>query len=280
MEKAQDYKNFVSLSHSTKPHGAYHRHFYQTEISSLEHLAELMQHKTWSPILWKDGLRLKQNFLYANLIALDFDDGKLTIKACAELLIEHGFSFILGTSKSHQKEKKTDSGLVLPPCDRFRLVIPTEAPTTSLEVYEYTMREMMNLFPCDISCKDGARFFFASPEIRFVNHGKKTSWREIPDELKKENRNKRQEEIFKKHREESTLPDWAAKILQYGAAPGGRHVICYRLGATLYRLGYTEEQIIGLVMKSPLSEIGQHDVERAIANGAERAARESSEWSS
>lgn len=267
-------KIYVSCSKSTKLSGAYHRHFFPVELKSLNQLAELMNERVWSPIVWKDGLRLKQNFLSCHFIALDFDDGRMSLKDTQTLCDSLGYSYILGTSKSHQKEKKTDGGTILPACDRFRLVLVSDQGVSSREVYEYNMYQAMNLWPCDPSCKDGARFFYGSPNIVTVKAGgKKIPWAKIPHELTEAALKERQNAELAHYKEEGELPRWIINALKHGGPAGGRHKMCYRLGATMVRLGYREEQIIGLVMKSPLRDIGQTDVERAVANGAERATR-------
>lgn len=266
-------KIFVSCSKSNKLSGAYHRHFFPVEIGSLQQLADLMNTRVWSPIVWKDGLRLKQNFLSCRFIALDFDDGRLTLKAAQEICDAQGYSYILGTSKSHQKEKKTEGGTILPACDRFRLVLTAEQSVTSRETYEYNMKAAMNLWPCDPSCKDGARFFYGSPNIVTVKTGRALPWQDVPPEFKELTLEQRSSQQLAHYKAQGQLPPWIVSYLRYGAPAGGRHKICYRLGATMIRLGYTEQQIISLVMKSPLKDIGQDDVERAVANGAERATR-------
>ena len=264
----------VSASKSTKLSGAYHRHFYSVPLKNLDQLAELMLAKAWSPITWKDGLRLSQNFTSAQFIALDFDDGRLTLSRAKELLDEMGVSYILGTSKSHQKEKRSASGVVTPPCDRFRLVMMAKCAVTTKDTYEYNMRLSMDVWPCDPSCKDAARFFYPCRDIVSVKRGTKIEICEVPEELNRESLIARQRERDKRHIENDTLPAWIEAALAHGCDEGGRHTLCYRIGANLWRLGYTEEKIVGLIMQGPLKNIGKADVERAVCNGAERARNE------
>jgi hypothetical protein len=136
------------------------------------------------------------------------------------------------------------------------------------------MRSAMELWPCDESCKDAARFFYGCPNIVAVKTGKEFSWLPIPEgesdaEIKKRNRAR-----IAECRETGELPSWIERVLKNGAGEGQRHYFCYRLGATLINLGYSEEKIIGLIMKSPLRQIGLAEIERAVANGAERGLRD------
>jgi len=270
----------ISVSKSNLVKGYAHTHFYPLEVRGMAHLAELMLHKVWSPIVWKDGYRLKKNFEQAQFIALDFDDGKLTLEGARKRALASGASFILGTSKSHQLEKKTEGGQILAPCDRFRLVYLVDRPTTDKETYEYNMQQIMDVYPCDPSCKDAGRFFFGCKEIVEVREGAPLHWLEIPENhLTGVKRVRKQHERYRLYREKKRLPAWINSALQNGVGEGGRHQMCYRLGATMIHLGYEEEEIVGLCMRSPLANIGKVDIERAVANGAERSAREYDELS-
>lgn len=268
-------KILVSASKGSDKKSAYsHRHFYEVDLKNLEQLASLLLAKAWSPITWKDGLRLSQNFASSQIIALDFDDGRLTLENAKQLLDEAGASYILATTKSHQKEKTSSSGTVTKACDRFRVVMVWDKPITDKNIYEYNMRFNMELWPCDPSCKDSARFFFPCREIVSLKKGSRIKVLEIPKNETKEELKRRNDETMKRHKEEGTLPAWLEAAIAFGCEEGGRHTLCYRIGANMEKLGYTEEETIKLIMSGPLKHIGQQDVERAVANGAERARKE------
>jgi hypothetical protein len=268
--------NQISVSKSTLIKGYAHTHFYPLEVASMAHLAEVMLNKVWSPCIWREGYRLKNNFEAAHYIALDFDDGRLTLDQARARAIASGKAFILGTSKSHQKEKKTDGGQVLPACDRFRLVYAAEADTPiTKEIYEYNMAQVMELYPCDPSCKDAGRFFYGCKEIVDVREGEKFEWAPVPEHLLTgTNRTRKQHERWAVYRERKLLPPWVQSALAFGSPEGGRHQLCYKLGCVMIHFGYSEEEIVGLIMKSPLAKIGKEDVERAVANGSEKSSRE------
>ncbi len=272
----KNFCNLVSLSKSTSKNPSQHRHFYTQEVSSMAQLAELMLHRVWSPIVWRDGLRLKDNFLEASYAALDFDDGRLTLKEALKLCEMQHLAFVLGTSKSHQLEKTTPKGKVLPPTDRFRLVFKMKSTTRDKNTFEHTMRALMDLYTCDPSCKDAGRFFFGCKEIIASSEGKELEWCEPSDEFfTKEKLARVQEEQRAYHLKRGLLPVWIQSALRRGRPEGQRHTTCYRLGATLIHYGFNETEIIELCEKSPLAEIGSHEIERAVLNGAERSRRES-----
>lgn len=275
---SQQQSNLISLSKSGSPNPNQHRHFYTLKISSMAHLAEVMLHRTWSPIVWKDGVRLKDNFLEASYAALDFDDGRLTINDALKLCEISGTAFVLGTSKSHQKEKTTPQGKTLPAVDRFRLVFKMKSATTNKDVYEYTMKELMDLYTCDPSCKDAARFFYGCKEIVAAREGIELDWSKPPkDQLQGEALTKYMHEKYQSYTK-GTIPMWVQSALRFGRGEGQRHKTCYMIGATLIHCGFTEKEIIAMCAKSPLSDIGLHEIERAVLNGAERSKREHDDY--
>lgn len=266
--------NLISLSRSNGSHPGQHSHFYTMPIDNMHHLSEIMLHKTWSPIVWNNGVRLKETFLEATFAALDFDDGRLTITEAIKLCDLMGVAHIIGTSKSHQKEKITPKGKIQPATDRFRLVFKMNEATRSKDTYEYNMKEMMDLYTCDPSCKDAGRYFFGCKEIIAAKEGKELTWKEIPTELLSGHAlTERMQQKYENYKK-GVIPLWVQSALRKGRPEGQRHKTCYMIGATLIHCGFNEQEIVGMCEKSPLSEIGLHEIERAVINGAERSKRE------
>ncbi len=111
--------------------------------------------------------RAQDHFLYSDFMALDIDDGA-SLEEVAESLRDS--AFIIGTTKSHRKEKITDSGIVKPPCDRFRLVVPWERRITDIEEFRESMQQYGKKFGADRSKLNGGMYFWPCNEIIF-NHG-------------------------------------------------------------------------------------------------------------
>ena len=59
----------------------------------------------WSPIVWREGLRLKSHFESCSYIALDFDDGNTTLAEMADFCRMADVSCIIATTKSHGIER-------------------------------------------------------------------------------------------------------------------------------------------------------------------------------
>jgi hypothetical protein len=266
----------ISVSKETAIRGDMHRYFFDVKEESLEHLSQIITTSVWSPIVWNAGMRAKKNFKSAEYLALDFDDGKWTL-ACAEKWCkQNNFAYIIGTSKSHQKEKTTASGHRQPAVDRFRLVVPFETPLTDRQLYEYNMRKVMETVPCDPSCKDGGRFFFPCKKIYSLRDGypfkpEKTiaEGDASPEEIVKLTHVR-----AKRYATAGIIPAWILMSIKYGVETGGRHTQCYKIGAELYHYGYSIESITNLIISGPLKDIGVADARRAVSNGWHRARAE------
>lgn len=231
-------------------------------------LTYVVTHRVWSPITFKDNHRRKASFQSASLLAFDFDDGRLTIPEAIELVENWGVWAIIGTTKSHQKEKAAGE-LVQPPCDRFRLIFKASSVCTDREQYEYNMDQYIAKLPCDRSCRDGARFYFPCVEIVHVSEGEPIDWLELPKNYRREQQ--RQAAAMaraKTHRVKGTVPTWVGKYLVSGVAQGNRHRICYAVAAELAAIGYGEEEIVQQLLSSPLSSIGEKDVRHQTKYGA------------
>jgi hypothetical protein len=264
----------ISLSKSqdpSNPSTVYFKDFNETNITIL---ANLITTTIWSPIIWTNGYRLATNFKSASYLALDFDSGQWKVDDARGFAADHGLSHIIATTKSHQKEKRTASGKISSPTDRFRFIIPFNRAIDDKALYLYNMREAMQLFPSDPSCKDGARYFFPCTQIVSVrSEGNFWPVLEIPPDQTEEAVRQRAQENIQLYKDNSLLPQWLVSALRLGVDEGQRHVTCYKIGAFLYGYGKSVEEIVELCLSSPLSEIGANDVRRAIENGFTRASR-------
>lgn len=146
----------------------------EIEVQSIEELHDKVHQYAWSPSTFKDGIRKNKNFLSTELMAIDIDD-KLTLQEAKERLYNLKVPFSISTSKNHQQDK---GGVV---ADRFRIIMPLEAPITDRNTYLSTWNHVKNtMFPeLDESCKDVARFYFkssaASQQESFSGSGNKIS---------------------------------------------------------------------------------------------------------
>jgi len=253
--------------------------FKTTEYDSIHELAEYASRYAWSPIIWTNGTRVSGSFRFSKTFALDFDNGILTIVDAVARLRRLGVAYLVGTTKSHQRPKKTKAGKIAPPCDRFRLVVPWAEAVTDPWQYRYNMLSAMRQLPADDSCKDTARFFWPCVEVVACEDGEAMRPMPLPADFHEQRakQNARREDSIRGHLMAGTMPLALRHALEHGVGEGGRHKMVYRIGATLALLSYPKEKIVDLCMSGPLADIGFADVVRAVENGMERALRDAGE---
>lgn len=234
--------------------------FKEVTVGNFTQLADIMLNDAWAPAILKYGYRKKENFLKAGFLGLDIDDG-LSI-AEAEKLFSR-YKFIIGTTRSHQKQKGDK-----PPCDRYRIVIPCRSICTDLDDFEYTMAVMAKQFGVDPATLDAARFYFKCSTIAVCKEeGKPFTWMKLTDEEKAAIRAAKAE-----RNEKQGLSRRGARILCGGEHDEGRHKSLFHAAADLGRSGFTIEDTIKAILTTPLAEEliyekGRREVERNIANG-------------
>jgi len=241
--------------------------FRAVEVANMRELAALTLHHTWSPIVWRNGERNAANFLAAEVIALDFDEPGFSIADAQRVSEALGLPYFIGTTKSHQKEKR---GVV---CDRFRWVFSGSAPCRDAEAYRHNMTLLMKKFPsADRSGKDAARFFFRCSEIvSGAAKGDAYEWEPLPMGFA-EKKARRESRAAAEHRE---IPRHVARWLKRGVGEGeSRHHTCTLIGLALAERGFQLEEIEDLIRASPLASVivdDPHDWLRTIQWGLKKA---------
>lgn len=123
----------------------------------MDYIERAITSRVWSPACFTGGVRLEKNFLGSYICALDFDAPNTPLHCAIEQFKD--YSHIIGTTKSHQKEK---NGIT---CDRYRVVLWFDRLVTDLAEYKHNMTLQISAYYADKACKDGARFFFPCKEI-------------------------------------------------------------------------------------------------------------------
>lgn len=216
----------------------------------------------WSSIVWKDNVRKSDNFLLSKFLVLDFDSvGDETMEGINDSLKD--FKRIIATTKSHQKDK---GGVT---CDRYRLIIPFTTPITSLDVYRYNYSlALKKYWWADPACKDGARFFFPSKEIVYLDREGEYTW-DVVDlpcaSTASVNHTFTRPEIKRK------IPSWYLAFINDGVLDknNSRNTTLYKMAADLFRLGFTESEIRQLALRAPIKWEGV-SLESAIKSAKKR----------
>lgn len=113
----------------------------------------------YTPSTFRDGYRKADNFLGSNnCIVLDIDDG-WTIAEAIAFLEDEGYTALICTTKSHQKEKNGKKR------DRFRVFLPSKMEFRGTkDEFSYMMKGIMHYFndKPDRGTTDSSRFYYGN----------------------------------------------------------------------------------------------------------------------
>ena len=128
-----------------------HENFKLFTTNHFQELKPIIESYIWSPIIFDGGKRKQENFMYAQIMALDFD-GTLQIRDAMQMF--DGYTTMIGLTKSHTTEK-----------NKFRVLIPFSEPLDRLYEYRRVMGYLTKKYRSDRSCIDGARFYFPCKKV-------------------------------------------------------------------------------------------------------------------
>jgi len=260
----------ISVSTSQNLDPRHQLQFQAAHPSSFLEWQAIVTTKVWSPLIWKDGRRGKDHFVGCEYMAIDCDNGKTTLQEAIDWCRDTGVAHIIGTTKSHGKEKISPSGKREPGCDRFRMVLRAETRCESRELYEYNMSLFIEYFHADKSCKDGGRFFYPCKEVLSCGGGRRLEWKSFPEDyVAEENRREIRREIVESRYNKLKHPEWLRNILNGKTVVpvGDRHKTCVYIGAYMSLMKYSPEDITLKLLPTSLGGIGEHDIRRAVTNG-------------
>lgn len=261
----------ISLSRSSAKDANRHKYFTRYRPKTIEDLALTITREVWSPIQWVNDERGKRNFESARIVALDFDQpGIYDLAGIVEMCQRDKLSHIIGTTKSHQKQKMSDSGRLQIACDRFRLLLFADTTCRNVNLFEWNMIDATEIFDCDRKPKDGGRFFWPCKEIISVARGSKWQWTQSPEGWDpKLLRQEKNQVAIERYHQTGRLPPWIARIIINKAwvMEGERDTTCYKLGANLPLYGWKEPDIVSALLNTNCADIGEQYVRRAVRNG-------------
>lgn len=205
-----------------------------------------MTSNIWSGIVWKDGRRKASNFLFSDVCVLDFDDGQMTLREAQKVFCDQ--IHILGTTRSHQKEKQ---GII---SDRFRVVIPWERRITDSKEYRYNMEKVVRDYPADSQCVDAARLYFPCKEIVSISDdGYKRSVLDKPPGF-----GEPPPPVDPSIRGTGYMPRHVRDMLMTPAQPGTIKRTYFVLGAQLSRWGFSLSDAVDLVARGRAGAMATH----------------------
>ena len=193
--------------------------------------------KRYSAGTFKDEYIQDSNYIESqNLMIFDIDDG-MTIEEAKSLFSD--WTYLITTTKSHQKEKKQKNEMVT--CDRFRIILPTIStfhlsPTVYSDMY-INLLETLGIPAYDEKCRNASRWYYGNPDGEYwYNEGKQLDIRPfIPDSTEqKANKNlvERYEESSYDGDADSRV-EGAIKWFLANTASGSRNDMLWKLAVML-----------------------------------------------
>ncbi len=221
----------------------YWQGFQSVDTDDPNRIAKCMTKFIWSPIKWVDGSRKEANFELCNWLVFDFDTPEMTLAEAQNAFCD--CIHVIGTTRNHQKEK---NGIV---CDRFRVAMIFARAITDLRVYRYTMHKLMENYPVDRACKDGARFFFPCKEIISVQTEGFSAdlYEQVPENFERYNPKK-----WDTYRDNGVMPPMVAWFLRTKVPEGQRNKEAFKVACDLLDYGMEGEEIFSLLARSPTYE--------------------------
>lgn len=198
----------------------------------------------WSPIVWASGHRLRKNFQFSDLCALDFDDGSWSVQDAIDALETRDLAGIIGTTKSHTPE-----------APRFRLVMPWDGRIIDARVYEQNMKRLTEHMPADKAAKDAARFFWPCKEIVYYRPGARLSWLPYTAPTPKPKPPKALVDA-------RLTPFWLEKTLKTRGYEGNRNSLVYWCAKRLKDLGFSRDEAETLI--SPHISLDGSELSRTV----------------
>ncbi len=229
-----------------------HTRFVTARCDNIAQICNTICGFQWSPITWAYGRRKGINFVFADFLVLDFDDGVWTLEDAMKAFDAQGCGYIIGTTKSHQIQKGS-----LPPCDRFRVLLKWHRRITDRETYLQNMKRVAKDFPCDQQCVDAARSYQPCIEIIKICTGSGIEWRPFVP---------RPKPIPTVYQVTGILPYWLKAMMQETPHQGMRNKHAFRLAAKLAEHGYSEQDTIEAVLLAPI-DLTQEEMTNAARSG-------------
>lgn len=124
-----------------------------------ENIPSITATKNYSPIIFENRKRSGENFVSANILILDIDNG-LTIEEATKMLT--GYRSFIVTTRSHQQIVK--DGKPIEARERFRIFLGLENPISDPTIYKQVIQGLINTFHADQACKGLAQLFYCNPD--------------------------------------------------------------------------------------------------------------------
>ena len=227
------------------------------QIKMFGQFLSVIKSHCWSPCVWKNGHRLKRNFLSADFIAFDIDSpGSPTLADAMRTWCDA--KHVIGPTKSHQKPKH---GVV---CDRYRVIVKTDVRIEDLGVYEYNEKIAIDHYGADKACRDGGRFFFPCTDIaQSLRDGETWVVKEVPESAVSRSDVGPQHAARCKRMINTSFID----LMRAGIPAGERTSKTFTICCAWFDAGYSRDEVTQLMTRSNITlEGGRTELDSIINN--------------
>lgn len=246
---------------------AYSNNWHVFDVQEWWQLEKIVTNFCWSPCVWqkiassshRSSQRQQRNFVFADLIALDFDSGETTL----EEAISNKFAdmiCMIGTTKSHQSKEK--------PWDRFRVILLPGKRLNTVDDYRATCRHEAEFYGSDCAATDGARWF--APCKQVVHTNQEGEWIENIAAQKSA-----PDTAYEAARiQTGKIERWMRSALTYGVEVGRKQNMAYAIALEGRKLGWSKDRTFQTIWSSPIplnhSDKVKQEIEKQVNSAFRR----------
>lgn len=250
----------------------------EVSVNTAEGLAKYVDRYQTSPAVWvkKPGTksqRCKENFVYADWIVVDVDEGVSLDYALKQIAPYH---HVIGTTKNHQKPKKSQKDpKTLVVMDRYRFYVKLSRRVSCIHDYEFTGKRWAKLFVADNSVAYAQGMVAPIKIVRCNSFGRTAEPVDgkymHAQQLKRQLSNQKTMDF---HVKEKSMPLWIRSVLKGGCHQ--RNKTAFYIAVKLFQIGFTYSEIVDAIQRSALTAKGRdheftlEEIEKVVLN-AEKA---------
>jgi hypothetical protein len=221
----------------------------EVRAEDFDEMIHVILYHDWSPSIFKNNYRKKENFESTNMMVLDIDSGPTYDEA--QLLFKE-YDYLITTTRNHRKLK---NGIV---CDRYRVILKLESQISDNFTFDATWQSLYDKFPfIDKACKDSSRMYYKSIGDPKPNNGKQVKVIKA--------KQKSYDNTVKDLR--GFYPPSYLYAKNWGVPQGRRNDTVFRISCELFRCGYIEDEVNELI--NAITDLPEYEIARTVKSAAQ-----------
>ncbi len=228
---------------------------YDVHTIGLREVARAIRSTVYSSSIFKDGVRLRSNFVESHYCVLDIDEPGYSLDDAVRGWCDT--VCVIGTTASHRRPKavptwfksRGEVDCAHLNCDRFRIITPWSRPITCEYEYKENLKRLVTKYGADGSCVDAARLWFPCVDVVYGNDA---GYLQPVVTYPKPDRLAIDSELLLAQRRAAygdSLPVWIHRFVANGAIPawarleGSRKHACFNAALELRRRGWSQDDV-------------------------------------